>query len=62
MRLNGKFHTMFTYLFLINLGSSTEKEVKISKPFHTEEEPDSPAKKQWKVGDKCLAIWSEDGQ
>jgi len=47
---------------LESAGSSTEKEVKISKPFHTEEEPDSPAKKQWKVGDKCLAIWSEDGQ
>ena len=44
------------------LGSSSEKDIKISKPLHTEEEPDPQAKKQWKAGDKCLAIWSEDGQ
>ncbi|KAJ1531805.1 hypothetical protein ONE63_000459 [Megalurothrips usitatus] len=49
---------------LESAGSSTEKEVKVSKPSYSEEEPDSPAsnKKQWKVGDKCMAIWSEDGQ
>lgn len=45
-------------------GSSTEKETKISKPSFSEKEPDSPppSEKQWKAGDKCLAIWSEDGQ
>ncbi|KAK3912644.1 Survival of motor neuron-related-splicing factor 30 [Frankliniella fusca] len=44
-------------------GSSTEKEVKAPKPQRAEE-PDSPVStaKQWKAGDKCLAIWSEDGQ
>lgn len=49
---------------LESAGSSTEKEDKVSKPPAIEREPDLPssAKKEWKVGDKCLAIWSEDGQ
>ncbi|XP_034252988.1 survival of motor neuron-related-splicing factor 30 [Thrips palmi] len=50
---------------LESAGSSTDKEVsKSSKPVFATESPEAPStsKKQWKVGDKCLAIWSEDGQ
>ncbi|KAE8746362.1 hypothetical protein FOCC_FOCC006857 [Frankliniella occidentalis] len=48
---------------LESAGSSSEKEVKVSKPQDTEE-PDLPVltAKEWKAGDKCLAVWSEDGQ